>query len=424
MLRDAELARSLQARLHRSPSPAPSSASLRAFPTSPLLQRQPRARPPSRSHSILRHGSSRSPPPEAASSEWVGTRTRALRSNRRSDRLLIVLTGGVIAWMSRSSISTGRLPILLSGQPGDPRPGALFRGSHVGERISQPNATQPRFADMVDIAATLYDRPKDELIGDDVRQYHRTRRQAGHCLAHDPLDRGGLGGLAAVDQRRTALAERDRAEEQARRTLCHDSWPPRQARCSRRPVRPRLAARGPGLRHRAHHPGLRGVADCFGPQSVSSSGTTCPESRYPLHWCSIRVKSRLVVGTEEGNVPRGTRSPWAESTIPRPVALGQCGRRTARTGEWSPRAIEVALCVWNVRTGATGAHDATGSPAPRIVLEEFDPPPTPLRRPGEHHDPRRRHRTEARSRLGQRHRFDTPVSGRRIVLLSLKPAAK
>ena len=79
-----------------------------------------------------------------------------------------------------------------------------------------------RFRDAIaDIAAPLHGRPKDELNGEDVRQHRRTRLVARSAVATLTilLAAAVVAAIVAVDQRETALQQRDRAERQARLAL-------------------------------------------------------------------------------------------------------------------------------------------------------------------------------------------------------------
>ena len=70
----------------------------------------------------------------------------------------------------------------------------------------------PRFRNAVaDLAAAIHEHPKDELIGEDVRQHRRTRQMAWHRGA-GPFGLAIAASVAAI----VAVRERDRAEEQLR----------------------------------------------------------------------------------------------------------------------------------------------------------------------------------------------------------------
>ena len=71
------------------------------------------------------------------------------------------------------------------------------------------------------MAAPLHGRPKDELNGEDVRQHRSTRRVARTAVATlvVMLAAAVVAAVIAIDQRETALEQRDRAELQARLAL-------------------------------------------------------------------------------------------------------------------------------------------------------------------------------------------------------------
>src|SRR5262249_46283083 len=109
--------------------------------------------------------------PEAASSRWVSMELEYWCEKKEPNHILIVLTGGTIAWDDRSNDfdwdKTTALPTSFSR-----------RFSQEPLWVDLSWATQPEqlslrhlsFRDSVaTLAATLYSRPKDELDGEDVR---------------------------------------------------------------------------------------------------------------------------------------------------------------------------------------------------------------------------------------------------------------
>ena len=370
---DAELARSLQAGLHRFAKPWYKLRSLRVFRDESSLSANPALWP-----SITEALDSATwfvllASPGAARSEWVGRELEYWCSNRRKDRLLIVLTGGVIAWDQSAADfdweMTDSLPARLRGiLDQEPRFVDLTWAS------GSPNLTlrNSRFAEAVaDIAATLHDRPKDELVGDDVRQHRRTRRVAGSAIASLTilLIAAVIGGLVAVDQRRTALSERDRAEEQARIALSRQL----AAEASTTPddrfdlalllaaqaydMEPTTQATGALLTVLARSPRLSGYL----------SGISLPTSIV-----LDPSESTLVVGTEEGNV-----SVWDTVTLGRVNDFDLSPRDRVAAAAFSEDGQLVAagnrsgaLGVWNVRSGELLAHTKSGSPVLAIAFEE------------------------------------------------------
>jgi WD40 repeat protein len=123
--------------------------------------------------------------PEAAASPWVAKEAEYWISKNGTSRALIVLTAGTLRWdhlaASFTSGSTNALPTgLLRSFPEEP----LFldlrwaRGGATPFRMSEP-----RFHEAIlQLAATLHNRPKDELDGADVRIRRQTRLVASSGL--------------------------------------------------------------------------------------------------------------------------------------------------------------------------------------------------------------------------------------------------
>lgn len=158
--------------------------------------------------------------PAAARSEWVEKEVEHWLSQKGPSRLLLVLTDGDIAWDDAAAdfdwTRTDSLPRVLEGAfEHEPRFVDL-RWARAAVDVSLRN---PRFREAVaDLAAPLHARPKDELIGEDVRQHRRALRLARSAAA-------GLLALAAAaavfaflaaGQRDRARAERREAVAQAR----------------------------------------------------------------------------------------------------------------------------------------------------------------------------------------------------------------
>ena len=151
--------------------------------------------------------------PEAARSEWVGKEIHHWREHKPEHRMLLVLTAGELHWDPEARDfdweRTDAVPRALSGAFLDEPRYVDLRFARDLEPLS---LRDPRFRDAVaDLAAAIHERPKDELIGEDVRQHRRTRRIAWSAAL-------GLLGLAiaASVAAIVAVRERDRAEEQLR----------------------------------------------------------------------------------------------------------------------------------------------------------------------------------------------------------------
>ena len=158
--------------------------------------------------------------PAAKASEWVAREASWWRERKPVDRILLVLTDGELAWDDDANdfdwTRTDALPKTLARCfPEEPR-WIDLRWARDAENLSLRN---PRFRDAVaEVAAPLHGRPKDELIGEDVRQHRRAVRLARSAVAALVvlLIAAVASAVFALGQRNTARDERDRAEQQAR----------------------------------------------------------------------------------------------------------------------------------------------------------------------------------------------------------------
>ncbi len=127
------------------------------------------------------------------------------------DRLLIVLTNGDLCWDAVAEeidwTQTTALPPALRGWlTEEPR--------HVDARwattMADVSVRNPHFRELVaDLAASVHERPKDDLIGEDVRQYRRTRR-----LFHSLVAALVAFSLTVSVTAWAAVIQRDRAREE------------------------------------------------------------------------------------------------------------------------------------------------------------------------------------------------------------------
>src|SRR6266567_93155 len=123
--------------------------------------------------------------PEAAASPWVAKEAEYWIGKNGTSRVLIVLTGGTLKWdhlaASFTSEHTNSLPTsLLRSFPEEP----LFLDLHLARDGATPlRMREPRFHEAVlQLAATLHNRPKDELDGADIRIRRQTRLLAASGL--------------------------------------------------------------------------------------------------------------------------------------------------------------------------------------------------------------------------------------------------
>ena len=146
--------------------------------------------------------------PSAAASPWVQREVEHWLAIRSADRLLLVLTAGDVHWNGEGGdfdwARTSALPRCLGGvfreeplyldvRPLETWGGAPFRSAEFRGIVA-------------DLASALSGRPKDEILGEDVRQHRRTR-QVAWAAGLSLLLLTGLAGSAAW----TAAVQRDRA---------------------------------------------------------------------------------------------------------------------------------------------------------------------------------------------------------------------
>jgi len=117
---------------------------------------------------------------EAAQSHWVRQEVDWWLTNRPTERLLILIVGGDVRWSDASADfdwhTTTALPDNLRGKFANEPLYVDLRWARTDEDLSIRN-TRFRRA-VLDIATPLHGVAKDDLDGEDVRQYHRTRRIA------------------------------------------------------------------------------------------------------------------------------------------------------------------------------------------------------------------------------------------------------
>jgi cell division protein FtsL len=158
--------------------------------------------------------------PEATTSEWVKKEVDTWCRKKPVRNILIVLTEGEIVWNTKFNDfdwdKTTALPEDLHGVFAEEPRWIDLRWARTVEEISLSHA---QFRECVaDLAAPLHHRPKDELIGDEMRLHRRTRFLIWFaislltCLAVA----FGITAYLALKQRNLAVAERNRAEAQTK----------------------------------------------------------------------------------------------------------------------------------------------------------------------------------------------------------------
>jgi WD40 repeat protein/tetratricopeptide (TPR) repeat protein len=151
--------------------------------------------------------------PEAAHSPWVMREVDWWLKNRSTRQILILLTSGDLVWDAEAGDfnreRSTALPGNLVGQFHDEPLYVDFRWAKTQEVLSLRHV-QFR-AGVLDIAATLHGKPKDELDGEDVRQ-HRTAR----VLASAAVFAIAASAVDAFWQAHVATKERDEVKIEAK----------------------------------------------------------------------------------------------------------------------------------------------------------------------------------------------------------------
>ncbi len=153
---------------------------------------------------------------EAAQSTWVAREIEYWRSHRDVSRVLLVLTEGELAWdEAAGDFDWGRstaVPEALRGAfAEEPRYTDLRWARNGGGLTLEDDRFQEAVADL---AGTLHGRPKDEMIGEQVRQHRRTIR-----LARGAVAVLSVLALAATVAAVLAVRASKRAEAEARTAL-------------------------------------------------------------------------------------------------------------------------------------------------------------------------------------------------------------
>jgi WD40 repeat protein len=155
--------------------------------------------------------------PESRHSHWVGQELRYWLDLGRRDRVLLVLSAGQLTWAGRD-FDWSRTDAFSPDFQGvfDQEPlyvdlrwaRSQAAVSHRDARLVQPLAS---------LAAPIHGRPRDELIGEDLRQHRRTRRTAASALVVISVLAvlAVVGAVVALAQRNTARHNATVAEARA-----------------------------------------------------------------------------------------------------------------------------------------------------------------------------------------------------------------
>ncbi len=182
---DGKLAPALQRALHRFAKPWNRMRALRSFRDATSLAATPELWPTivaalQESNHFLLLAS-----PQAASSKWVQREVEWWLANRAADKILVLLTAGTIVWNEDARDFdwklTTALPDLMRGKF---RSEPLYVDLTWAQQQDQLSLRNTRFRSAIlDIAAPLHGKDKDQLDGEDVRQFRRTGRLRATAVA-------------------------------------------------------------------------------------------------------------------------------------------------------------------------------------------------------------------------------------------------
>ena len=154
--------------------------------------------------------------PLAARSVWVQKELQWWLEHRTSDKMLLLLTDGELSWDGATRDfdwhRTTAVPNVLQGRFADEPLYVDLRWARTEDNLSIRHS-QFRGA-ILDIAAPLHGKAKDELDGEDVRQHRRNKAwawSAGSALLVSTVVAVGAA-VYAFEQRNEALAQRDLAQ--------------------------------------------------------------------------------------------------------------------------------------------------------------------------------------------------------------------
>lgn len=158
--------------------------------------------------------------PRAAASRWVRKEAEHWMEKRDPRKFLIVLIAGELVWDATAGDFDWKrstaLPESLRGRLTEEPLFLDLRWVSNREHLSLQN---PRFRNAVaELAAAVRSIPKDELVGEDVRQHRRMRQLAWSAviLLTVLAATASLSAVLAYLQRAEAFRQRERAQENAR----------------------------------------------------------------------------------------------------------------------------------------------------------------------------------------------------------------
>ena len=154
--------------------------------------------------------------PEAAASKWVDREIEYWLTRHPVERILIVLTEGTMTWDASPRAFDARTssavpPQLMHAFADEP----LYLDLVWAHNETDLSLSHPRFREAVaGIASALSGRPKDEMIGEDVRQHQRVRR-----LTRSAIVALSVLTISSIMAAGVAVRERDIAEAQRARAV-------------------------------------------------------------------------------------------------------------------------------------------------------------------------------------------------------------
>jgi glycine cleavage system H protein/acyl carrier protein len=153
--------------------------------------------------------------PAAAKSKWVNREVEYWRAHRDAERLLLVPTDGELAWdEAAGEFDRGRtnaVPEALRGAYVEEPRYTDLRWARGRGRLTLDD---DRFREAVaDLAGTIHGRPKDEMVGEQVRQHRKTIRlaQAAVTVLSLLTIAAIVAAILAIWQSRVAADQRDAA---------------------------------------------------------------------------------------------------------------------------------------------------------------------------------------------------------------------
>lgn len=150
--------------------------------------------------------------PEAVASPWVAREVEHWLATRSAETILIAVTDGEIAWRDGTfdAAQATCIPTALHGSVAEEPRWIDLRGLRgvPDLTLSVPILRSA----VVDIAATLHHRDKDDLVGEDIRQFRRSRRLARSAIGALTALTLVATGAGIVATRQSAIAEQRRQD--------------------------------------------------------------------------------------------------------------------------------------------------------------------------------------------------------------------